>query len=795
MRSPKDRHRRAEQGSARRGALAGLLACALVSACAVASACAFLVAASMATAHAADPAIRSISVVGAKRLSPEAVIATAGFSTGATYTDAKAAAAIQALYATGNLSDASIKLEGATLVIAIAEAPLVGSIKIEGNSAVDTKTLEAALPLKANAPYSAAKVQAAQRALETLYARRGRSTARMTSSASTNPQGLVDVVITVSESTVDKVADIRFEGARAFTGKDLAAVIKTAPSSWLDVLKSDAFYDPERLDIDRALLLKFYRDNGYSDAKIIAAAGVYDAAKGGHIVTFTIEEGPRYTVSGQRIESAVSGVTEKDLAGNLGTETGEPVNATRIEKTSRAMTLALLKDGHAFANVKAKIERDPTAKTATVVYRVDEIAHVTVGKIVVTGNTRTDEHVIRRAMKLQEGDAAHPLTIERATNRIRALGLFKSVKVEPKMTAGASVVDLIVQVEEDETQNLGFGIGLSQNEGIVGDVSYEERNLMGRGQRAKLKLAGSLKRLDAEAGFTEPNLMGSDLAAGFDLFYKDLDRSAEQSFKSRRIGGDVRLGYALTDEWSGEVRYTLSESTLYDVGEAASAAIKEAALGTDTNSFITSSLGYSLTYDTRDDKRIPMSGVMLSLGQDFAGIGGDVRFIKSTADLRVYTPLTDAITLANRATGGIITGWGGQDVRLLDTFTRGGDLVRGFAASGIGPRDTASLNADALGGTTFAGISTALQFSLPFVPKEAGLRAEVFADAGSLFGATAAASALPGTQGSAAALRSSVGAGLIWDSPIGPLRADYAIPVAKQPFDKTQPFSFGIGGF
>ena len=739
--------------------------------------------------------ISAITVTGATRVAPASVMAVSGVKQGALYSDAMAADAIKALYATGQYSNVSLRQTAGRLEIAVSEAPLVGAIKIQGNSAIETKALEPALVLKANAPYSAAKAQASERALLALYARLGRSGTRVASESRERAPGVVDVVVTITEGAIDKVQEIRFQGRTAFSDAELASAIRTARSSWLDVLKSDAFYDPERLETDRALLLKFYRDRGYADAKIVSAVGAYDAGLAGYVVTFTIDEGPRFVVTQERVESALPGVSEALLASLVDRQAGKPVDVTRAEKTARAMTLALVKEGHGFASVKATFERDSAQGTVSILYRAEEMARVAIGKITVTGNARTSEVVIRRAMKLDEGGPAHPLLIERATNRVRALGIFKSVRIVPEKGASDDVVDLVAAVEEDETRIVGFGVGYSQNEGVVGDVSLEERNLMGLGQRAKLKLAGSLRRLDAEAGFTEPNLMGTDLAAGFDVFYKDLDRAREQSFKSRRVGGDVRLGYALSDEWSGEVKYTLSKNTLYDVGEAASAAIKEAAGSSEAKSYLTSQLGYSLTYDSRDDKKIPMSGVMVSLGQDFAGLGGDVRYIRSVAELRVYTPLTESIALANRATGGVITGWGGDDVRLLDTFTRGGDLVRGFAASGLGPRDTASANQDALGGTMFVGVSTALQFAVPLVPKEAGLRAEIFADAGSLFGATKAASALSGVQGGSAQLRSSVGAGLIWDSPIGPLRADYAIPVAKQPFDKTQPFSFGIGGF
>jgi outer membrane protein insertion porin family len=345
--------------------------------------------------------------------------------------------------------------------------------------------------------------------------------------------------------------------------------------------------------------------------------------------------------------------------------------------------------------------------------------------------------------------------------------------------------------------DLGFGVGYSTTEGIVGDISLVERNLFGNGQWLRLKLAGSLTRMQADIGFTEPHFLGSNVAAGFDLFYKDIDYTDQASYKSQRIGGTLRARYPISDEWSVGTNYTFARNKLYDVGPGASAAIQEAAgfPGASSNIYYTSSVGYSVTYDTRDNKRRPTSGVFYTVAQDLAGVGGDVRYIRSVGEARGYYAITDEITAMGRATGGIITGWGGQDVRLLDLFYKGNETVRGFASAGYGPRDTLSPNQDALGGKMFYSTTAELLFQIPGVPQDFGLRGAVFADAGSLWGLNATAAKQPGAVGSTPAMRASVGVGLAWDSPIGALRADYAFPIFKQPFDKTQNFSFGLMPF
>jgi outer membrane protein insertion porin family len=378
---------------------------------------------------------------------------------------------------------------------------------------------------------------------------------------------------------------------------------------------------------------------------------------------------------------------------------------------------------------------------------------------------------------------------------VQALGFFKKVTVKKKRGAKPDNVVVTVEVVEEDTRNLSFGAGYSSSEGIVGDVAVVERNLFGNGQSLRLKLAGSFERFQADIGFTEPHLLGSNFAGGFDLFYKDVDYTTQASYKSQRVGGDLRLGYQITDEWSAGVNYTLSRNTIYDVGANASAAIKEAVPGfpgSDSSTYYTSSVGYSVAYDTRDNKKRPSQGVYYTVAQDLAGFGGDVRYVRSVAEARAYYPVSEQVTAVGRTTGGVITGWGGQDVRLLDLFYRGGETVRGFATGGFGPRDTLSANQDALGGRMFFATSAELLFQLPGVPQDLGLRGAVFADAGSLWGVNKTAASLPGLAGNSLTPRASVGVGVAWDSPIGALRVDYAFPILKQPFDKTQALSFGL---
>jgi outer membrane protein insertion porin family len=449
-------------------------------------------------------------------------------------------------------------------------------------------------------------------------------------------------------------------------------------------------------------------------------------------------------------------------------------------------------------NVRAVPKRDPKGRTIGIELDVQDVPAIYAERIDIVGNTHTKDFVIRRELRFAEGSPVNAVVLERGRKRVQALGFFKKVTLTRKPGSQPDRIIVTVAVVEDDARNLSFGAGYSTSEGIVGDISVVDHNLFGNGQSLRAKLAGSAVRFQADIGFTEPHLFGTNVAGGFDLFYKDLDYSNQASYKSQRIGGALRLGYLLTDEWSAGVNYSLSRSTIYDVDANASAAIKEAIPGfpaADSGTYYTSSVGYSVAYDTRDNKKRPREGSYYTLAQDLAGLGGDVRYVRSVGEVRTYYPVSDKVTAVGRATGGIITGWGGQDVRLLDLFYKGSESVRGFAISGFGPRDMLSLNQDALGGRMFFATTAELLFPLPGVPEDIGLRGAVFADAGSLWGVNKTAASLPSLAGDALTPRASVGVGVAWDSPLGALRVDYAFPILKQPFDKTQALSFGLMPF
>jgi outer membrane protein insertion porin family len=758
-----------------------------------------LLAAGASPASATDT-IGAIEINGNRTVSAEAIRARLSVAVNTPYDARQLDVSLQALFATGWFSDVRFDQRGTTLVVTVVERPIIAKIDFEGYAAIERSKLEPLVHLKAGARYTPAQAHADALRISNHYRSQGRLLTTVDPKLKTRDDGRVDVVFTIKEGAVTKVDHIVFVGNHAFSERQLRDVISTSQSGWFDVLKAAAFYDPERIEQDRGLLRLHYLKNGFPDARVLSAEATKNTNGTGYSVQFRIEEGERYVFSGAEIKTGVklAKVEPGELERAIQVKAGSPYNQEQMDKSVEKMSLVLSDRGYTFMQVRPVPIRDAPSHTIAVSFNIEEGAHIYLERIDIVGNAKTRDYVIRRELRIAEGDAVNAFLLDRAKKRVQALGFFKSVTLKRIIGSAPDRIILTIEVVEDDTKSVSLGIGYSQTYGIVGDTALTERNLFGTGDKLSVKFTGGATTLQAELGFTEPHLLDSNFAAGFDLFYKNLDFTTQASYMTQRIGGDVRIGYPITDEWTGSVNYTLSRDTIYNVGSAASVVIKDSIPGypnSTSATYWTSSVGYSLTYDGRDDKKHPKSGIYYTMSQDLAGLGGDVNYIRTVADLRGYYPVTDNITLMGVAQGGIISGWGGQDVPLLDMFYKGGETVRGFASAGIGPRDTVSANQDALGGSMYFKTSAELLFPIPGVPNDIGLRGEVFTDVGSLWGTTKTVAATPGVQGSSFAPRASVGVGLLWESPIGNLEAGYAIPVIKQSYDKTQPLYFGLVPF
>jgi len=765
--------------------------------------------------QAAPGGVRDIRVVGNRRVEPETVRSYLQFSVGDAYDAGKVDRSLRALFATGLFSDVRIDREGAGVVITVVENPIVSQVAFEGNSEVDTATLQNEVQLKPRAVFTRAKAQADVQRILDVYRRQGRFAAAVEPKLIELEQNRVNLVFEITEGNATKVKGIHFVGNRAFNDQQLRDIISTTQTGWFDFLKGTSIYDPDRMSLDRELLRQFYLKNGYADARVVAANAELDRDGSGFYLTYAVEEGPLYHFGDIRIESSLAGVDPLTLRGQLLMAPGDLFNGSLIDKSVEKLTLAVSEQGYAFVRVRPKAQPDAASRVINLVLTVEEGPRIYIERINVAGNTRTKDFVIRREFRLAEGDAYNPMLVDRAKQRLQGLGLFKTVEIKRRQGSAQDRVILDVEVLEQPTGELSFGAGYSTSEGVIGDVSITERNLLGNGQFLRLKLAGSFERLQADLSFTEPRFLDMNVAAGFDLFAKQVDQTNTSGFMSTKYGGTLRVSYPLSESVWLSNYYTFSRDQIYEVRDVASLAIKQACNNADPLAAATtcpdgvrytSLVGTSIAWDTRNHPKNPTRGLYLQLSADAAGLGGDTQYVRVVGEGRGYYPITDKITLVGRVIAGDIEGWGGEDVSLLDLFFKGGETVRGFSNSGYGPRDLNT--SDALGGRTFWSATAEVRFPLPLVPDDIGMSGAVFADAGSLFavgeGAKKVAqgcgagfyNAGTGTYNAVClvddrAIRSSAGGSILWNSPVGPLRVDFATALTKQEYDKTQFVRFG----
>jgi outer membrane protein insertion porin family len=791
----------------------------------------------------------AIAVEGNRRVEAETIRSYFRTRPGERLDAAKVDAGIKALYATGLFQDVRINQVGGRLVVTVVENQVINRVAFEGNRRVKDEQLTAEVQSKARGTFSRPMVQADVARIVEIYRRSGRYDVRVTPNIIERPNNRVDLIFEINEGEKTSIKAINFVGNNAYSGYRLRDVVKTSESNLLSFLQTGDIYDPDRLEADRDLLRRFYLKNGYADVRILSAAAQYDPAEKGFTITFTIDEGPQYRFGTVDVQSNIRNIDPSVLRSRLRVSAGGVYNAEAVEKSIEDMTVEAAKLGYAFATVRPRGERDFATRTVNVAFVVEEGPRVYIERINIRGNTRTRDYVIRREFDIAEGDAYNRAMVDRAERRLKNLNFFKTVKITNEPGSAPDRVVLVVTVEEMSTGEFSVAGGYSTADGFIAEVSVAERNLLGRGYYGRAAVTWGERARGVELSFVEPYFLDYRLALGVDLFARRTIASTYVSYDTETYGGAIRLGLGLTENLTFQVRYSAysQEITLpsqflncnnnpnnpnpptipnfptpqcYADGEA-SLPVK---IALEQGAAFTSLVGYSLIYNTLDNNRNPTQGILAELKQDFAGVGGDVNFLRSTVDARYYQELFGDLVGFVRVQGGHVTAWGDKNLRMLDQFQLGPNLVRGFAPSGLGPRDlTLGTTNDAIGGTLFWGASVEVQMPLTFLPKEAGMKVAVFADAGSLWdyqGPTFQASTLeklscpPGSSdtrtgpipvpippaplgtacwGDGMVVRSSVGASLIWDSPFGPIRFDYAIPLSKAGYDRVQEFRFGGG--
>jgi len=754
---------------------------------AVLAVAAVLVFATAAHAQRGAPAgtITAVQIQGSVRSESETIRSYLQLKEGQPYDAAAADRSLKALFGTGLFSDVVIDMQGSTLVVKVTENPIINRVAFEGNSKIEDDKLRDEVQSRARQVFTRARVQSDVERILTIYRRGGRYNASVDPKVIKLEQGRVDLVFEINEGDVTGVKRITFVGNEAFGDGTLRGKIKTSESAWWRFLSSDDRYDPDRLNLDRELLRKFYLSEGYADFRVISAVAELSPDRDGFFLTFTINEGERYKFGEVDVATRFQGLDVDVLKQFLVMSEGDWFDSNDIEKTVAALSDVVGSLGYAFVEVRPNIRRNRDTKTVDVTFDVQEGPRVYVERINISGNTRTLDKVIRREFRLAEGDAFSTAKVRRSQERLRALGFFEKVDVSAAPGSAPDKTNLEVQVVEQSTGDISFGAGYSSTAGIVGDIAIKERNLLGKGQEIRLGLSLGTLSTNLDFSFTEPYFLERNMSAGFDLFMTSNDRQQVANYSDSALGFALRAGWAYSEHTRQIVRYTLRNTNIYNVQPWASPVV-QAQAGYAT----VSEVSETIAWDTRDSRLNTTKGWLLRNTVAVAGAIGTEQYLRTTADAVYFQSLgLEDVVISVGGSAGVVLPYNNSYIRLNNLFFLGGDNLRGFAVAGVGPRDAGTT--DALGGQYFYTTTTELSFPLYGIPKEIGLLGKAFVDTGSLWGNQASnfgASILDSQL-----MRVGTGFGIQWISPFGPIRVDYTFPVVQEVWDKTQNFRFSFG--
>ncbi|MCB1501706.1 MAG: outer membrane protein assembly factor BamA [Bauldia sp.] len=738
----------------------------------------------MVASTAAEAAVvSSIVVTGNTRVDAETVRNYVLIQPGQSFGGAEIDESVKALYGTGLFADVSITTSGSRLVVNVVENPIVNSVVIRGNKKVKNDVLVQLLQTEPRGVLTDAKLQGDVQRITDYYASQGRGEATVESIVTPLGDNRADVVFVVSEGSRTAIGRVSFVGNNAFSDSRLSSVVESKRRSVLTLLSRKDIFNEAKLAQDQEELRRFYMNHGYADFRVISVDWEFNEANDRYTVVFTVEEGPKYKFASIDIDSTIPGLDANSLRRFITTKPGRVFNSSEIERTIEAMSIELSRNGYSFAQVRPRGDRNYSDNTVSVTYLIDEGPRVYIERIEIVGNTKTRDYVIRREFDVAEGDPYNRVLIDRAERKLRDLQFFKTVNITTEPGTAPDKVIVVVQVEEESTGEFSVGAGIS-TEGIVAELSLDERNFLGRGQHLRISVGFGQNEQTYNISFTDPYFLGQNLSAGVDAFKIVQKQTSYRPYDFDAIGGGVRFGLPITDRLTLNTNYKYTNQEISNSRKATRMYFPE---GTT----IVSSAGYGFVYNTLDSNVDPHEGVYVNLRQQFAGLGGDVKYMKSEGEGRIYAELLPDADVVGflKVVGGNITGLGGERVNTIDNFFKGGETIRGFANYGYGvvdgPTDTP------LGGKNYWGATAEVDFPLPGISPDFGLRGAMFADAGNLWGVDVPPGGGPVIDPNI--IRSSVGGSVIWASPIGILRADAAYALTKAKTDELQWFRFSAG--
>ncbi|EKN00906.1 MULTISPECIES: outer membrane protein assembly factor BamA [Acidocella] len=747
--------------------------------------------------------IAAINVTGNKRIEASTIIAYMVAQPGQPFDQQAINQSVKTLYATGLFQSVNITRQGSDLNVAVVENPIVNQVLFSGDTELTDKVAQATVSLKPRSVYTPAAAEADRRALLDAYAKKGYYNAQVTANIVKLPDNRVNVVFQCDEGLETKISRITFVGNEHFSQGTLRTVVSTRQSAWWRFLSSSDQYNPQRVEYDEYLLHKFYFHKGYADFQVLSANAGLSPDRKSFYLTFTVDEGARYRIGSIKIVSGIKNLPEQELRGLVPLSKGDWFDGDALQEGIDALNKRALNLGYAFATVNPQVSLDKKKHTMDIVLNVVNGPRVWIQRVDITGNTRTEDKVIRREMTVADGDAYNQSKIDESTKNIKNLGYFKDEKITTQPGSTPQQVVLNTAVTEQATGQFSLGGGYSTSLGALLNTGLSQNNFLGTGINASINALIAQRGTQINLGMTDPYFLDRNLIAGWDIFrtvtnsYTSVGQN--YSYSESTMGADVRLGYRFNDNVRQTFTYTVSQRNIYDIPT-----------GSNTNIYIQNEAGKSslsqlsqtLSFDYLDDDQNPHSGLRLNITTDLAGLGGDAKYFRITPDIAYYIPLehifgNPAWVLKFSASAGYLADMRGYTDKIEDRFFLGGDSLRGFADGGVGPyvepvynsAGTLTSQGGQVGGKYMWTQSTELHFPLP-ISKDIGISGFAFVDVGSLWGANTLNNA---TLLNSSAPRVGAGVGISWNTPFGLINLSLAQPVVKKKGDQVQQFRVSFG--
>jgi outer membrane protein insertion porin family len=727
----------------------------------------------------------NVVIEGNTRVDPATILSYAGISRGEEVSAAALNDAYQRIANSGLFESVELVPQGGTLLIRVAEYPIVNVIGFEGNKRLKDEQLAELIQSEARRVFSPSLAEADAAAIAEAYRVSGRLAATVNPKIIRRSDNRVDLVFEVTEGRVVEVERLNFVGNRAFSDRRLRQVLETKQAGLLrNLIQSDTFI-AERLDVDRRVLTEFYLSRGFVDFQVLDVSAEVSRERDATFVTFTVREGLPHTIGKVTTVSEVEGLDAAEFAAVQRIRTGQTYSPLLIDNNITRMETLALRQGLNFVRVEPRVTRDAANQAVDIEFAIVRGERIFVERIDIEGNATTLDQVIRRQFRTVEGDPFNPREIRQSAERIRALGFFADAQVEAEPGSAPDQVVVNVDVEEQPTGSLSLGLSYSVNDGVGVNLGFSESNFLGRGQSLAFNISTAADNQDSSFSFSEPGLLGRDLRFSVGAYYRTSEFD-NAFYNTRNAGITTGIGFPVGEQSELGLNLRFSDDRLWNVSPESSPILQRE---DDVESLSTLSVGYSYEFDNRITGLNPKGGVLLRFSQDYAGFGADTNYVETTVFALAETKVVnEEVTIRAIFEGGSINALGDTTSRVTERFF-GRNKIRGFEPNGIGPRDLGVANQDALGGNMFVAARFEADFPLG-LPEEYGITGGTFLDIGSVWSLEDTAGALPVDDSFIP--RAAIGFSVFWDTPIGPLRFNFSQALKKEDYDLEQNFDFTI---